>query len=256
MSLREPAPGSCSARGRVPALYPGSAPTGHRWGPISSTPAASLFPQSTPSPPPGLDAPQTPRSKHPLQASPHQPTPGAGAALSTGASPSPAPLWVPRPWPGPGSVPSVSQVPEPSPGRPASARTQLPVPHGNSCRHSCRRCSRTAALKVRVSGMLARSPRQLVARQPPGRPGGGGAAAQERLEPTVFACGRSFPAARNQRPNCAGLAILFPPPPGVITVVAPAGTERFPAANLFLLWSTLGIKYSFLPPFGGAGEEK
>ena len=70
----------------------------------------------------------------------------------------------------PGRSPPFPRPPSTSPGRPASARTQLPVPHGNSCRHNCRRCSRTAALKVRVSGsMLARSPSQLVARHPPGR---------------------------------------------------------------------------------------
>lgn len=118
MSLREPAPGSCSARGRVPALYPGSAPTGHRWGPISSTPAASLFPQSTPSPPPGLDAPQTPRSKHPLQASPYQPTPGAGGALSTGASPSQPRSGSLGPGLAPGRSPPFPRSPSPPPAVP------------------------------------------------------------------------------------------------------------------------------------------
>lgn len=120
MSLREPAPGSRSARGRVPVLYPGSAPTGHRWGPISSTPAASLFPQSTPTPiprsgrspnaqiqtsSPGFSISTNSwgwwRPQHPGPALPQPRSASLGPGLAAGRSP---------PFP---------RSPSPSPGRPA-----------------------------------------------------------------------------------------------------------------------------------------
>lgn len=90
--------------------------------------------------------------------------------LADPTAPGPTP---PRPRsqsPGPGLAPDpsppVPRPPESLRRRPRRRRTQLPVPHGNSRRHSCRRCSRTAALKVRVGSSM---PAHTVARQPPGR---------------------------------------------------------------------------------------
>lgn len=191
--------------GGVPALHPTSAPTG----PGGAYP---VHPCSVPVPTIHPHPPTTP-----VRTLPKRPDANILSGFSRPANswgwwpaqhPGPAPPRPRSPPLGPGLAPGQSppspRAPSPSSSRPASARTQLPVPHGNSCRHNFRRCSRTAALTVRAGGaMIARSPRHPVARQPPGRaraPGPGAcsskrgrAPAPALVKPTSSPCGRNFP---------------------------------------------------------------
>lgn len=68
----------------------------------------------------------------------------------------------PQPYPVPLAVPRPRSARAPRPRVPpataAGARTQLPVPQGNSCRHSFRKCSRTAALTVPGGASMAARP--------------------------------------------------------------------------------------------------
>lgn len=127
MSLREPAPGSRSARGGVPAFYRVSA---HRWGlsrPLLQRPCSH----------------SPPHHHSQVRTLPKRPDPnilsrlllidqllGLVAPSAPRASPSPAPLCIPGPWPGPWSVPSVSQTPEHLPRPPR----QRPHPAAGAAR--------------------------------------------------------------------------------------------------------------------------
>jgi hypothetical protein len=140
---------------------------------VGAQPTHSFSPTGLPLAPKS-DALEMPRSKPPLRCG-NQPVPGSGNRLSHreptplthSSSSQPGPSTCPAApvspwrlsvcgWGAPSRPLSLSHPPGASLS-PPGARTQLPVPHGNSRRHSCRRCSRTAALTVPGALSLTRS---------------------------------------------------------------------------------------------------
>lgn len=106
-----------------------------------------------------------PRLKR-LQTGPLSPTPSRSQSPGRGqpgtrafrpARPRVPPALAP-PGPSGSRAPPAPTPPRPSSPHAAGARTQLPVPQGNSCRHSCRKCSRTAALTVPGGASMAARP--------------------------------------------------------------------------------------------------
>lgn len=151
--LRSPTPGQPDVLGwgsRSPLL---SGPQFRAGGGVLLWGRYPVCPCSVPAPTPGQAAPQMLRFKPPPQASPDQPHPAAGGPSAPPHPPLVSPV-----------RPADPRVPRPAP---AGARTQLPVPHGNSRRHKCLRCSWTAALRVTPGFSMAAWRPQ--ARQPPGQ---------------------------------------------------------------------------------------